>query len=73
MDLSKYQITEIRSSDGIYKLGHPCIINDEGYFYRIASTYIYDKNKIKSIESKDNKLIFHMNDEDVVFTVQVKR
>ena len=69
MDINKYKVMEIRSTKGIYKLSHPVEIIDEGSFYRIDGTYIYDKHKIKSIKIDHDKLTIHMSDDTVVLTV----
>lgn len=70
MNITKLKIIEIRSSNGVYKLPHPTYIVDEGSLYRLESTYILDKVKIKSIEHKENKLLIHMTDDDYTITVQ---
>lgn len=72
MNITKLKIIEIRSSQGIYKLPHPTYIVDEGSFYRLASTYIFEKVKIKSIEHKENKWLIHMTDDDYTLIVQEK-
>ena len=50
-------------------LAAPVPVIDEGPFYRIAGTYILDKFKIKAVERKDNEVIIHMIDGDVVMIV----
>lgn len=72
MNPTSYCVTEIRSKGGIYILGHPIEIHDEGSFYRVDGTYIFDKFRIKSMEISGKQLIFHMDDDDVVFTVKKK-
>ena len=69
MNINQYKVLEIRSSKGIYKLSHPAEIIDEGSFYRIDGTYIYDKHKIKSIEIDHDKVTIRMSDDTVVLTV----
>ena len=73
MQLSKYKVTEIRSSNSLYKPSSSVEIYDEGNFYRIDSTYIIDKYRIKSMSLNGDKLTIHLNDEDVVLTVIEKK
>lgn len=72
MTPTNYKVTEIRYKTGIYKLAKPVPIFDEGSFYRVDGTYIFDKFRIKKIEKVEDRLIFHMDDGDVIFTVQEK-
>lgn len=72
MTPTNYKVTEIRYKTGIYKLPQPVPIFDEGSFYRVDGTYIFDKFRIKKIEATDDTVTFHMDDGDVVFKV-VKR
>lgn len=69
MNLNQYKVTEIISSGSKYKLAHPVRIDDEGSFYRIASTYIIDKYRVKSMSIDGDKLTIHLKDEDVILTV----
>lgn len=69
MNRNKYNITEIRYPDSIYKLGVPTEIMDEGSFYKIDDTHIFDKYKIVSIKNEGNQIIVHMKEQDVVLTV----
>ena len=73
MKITPYKVTEIRSSTEIYKPSHPLEIYDEGNFYRIDSTYIIDKYRIKSMSLDGDKLTIHLNDEDVVLTIIGKK
>lgn len=68
-----YKVTEIRYKTSFYKLPQPVPIFDEGSFYRVDGTYIFDKFRIKRIEKVDDRLIFHMDDGDVVFKVWEKK
>ena len=70
--LTDYIIKEIRYPDSIYKLGKAVSVYDEKSFYRIDGTYIFDKNKIKSMKLNGDKLTIHMNDMDVILTVKKK-
>lgn len=69
----KYKVIEIRYKTGIYKLAQPVPIFDEGSFYRVDGTHIFDKFRLRSMEKVDDKLIFHMDDGDVAFTVWEKK
>lgn len=73
MIITDYKVKEIRCSSGIYKLGQPTEIFDESSFYRIDSTHIIDKFRIKKITSKGNSIIFEMKDQtDIILMVVVK-
>lgn len=73
MKLTDYKVKEIHCSSGIYKLGQPMEIFDEGSFYRIDSTHIIDKFRIKKITPKDNTIILEMKDHtDILLTVVIK-
>jgi len=69
MKLTDYKVKEIRCSSGIYKLGKPTEIYDEGSFYRIDSTHIIDKFRIVSTKLDGNQLTVHMNNEDIILIV----
>lgn len=69
INLSNYKVSEIRYAHSKFKLAQPVIINDEGSFYRIDSTHIIDKHRIKSMEVKDNILTIPLDTEDVVLVV----
>ena len=73
MKITPYKVTEIRSSTEIYKPSQPLEIYDEGNFYRIDSTYIIDKYRIKSMSLDGDKQTIHLNDEDVVLTIIGKK
>lgn len=73
MNLSDYRVREIRDTNGVMKLRTPTLIIDEGSYYRIASTYIYDKHKIKSMKLIEEKIVLHMDGGDIILTVQEKK
>lgn len=73
MNLSDYRVREIRDTNGVMKLRTPTLIIDEGSYYRIASTYIYDKHKIKSMKFIEGKIVLHMDGGDIILTVQEKK
>ncbi len=70
MKLTQYTVLEIHYPNSKYKLKKAAIIIDEGSFYRIESTHIIDKYRIKSTEIKDNKLTLHLDTEDIVLVVE---
>ena len=72
MNLTNYKVTCITYPHGEYRLGTPAEIIDEGSFYRIDGTHIFDKFKILSTELNNDKLTIHMKDKDVVLTVVAK-
>lgn len=73
LNLSNYKVSEIRYSHSKIKLAQLAIINDEGSFYRIDSTHIIDKHRINSMEVKDNLLTIHLDTEDIVLAVILKK
>ncbi len=73
MNLSDYRVREIRDTNGVMKIRTPTLIIDEGSYYRIASTYIYDKHKIKSMKLIEGKIVLHMDGGDIILTVQEKK
>lgn len=72
IDISKYCVSSIIYPHGEYRLGVPAPIIDEGSFYRIDGTHIFDKFKIVSTDLVDDKLTIHMKDKNVVLTVVEK-
>ena len=72
MELINYKVKEIRSSNGIYILGTPAEIIDEGSFYRVNGTFIIDKYRIISTSLDGNHLTIHLKDEDIILTVEPK-
>ena len=70
--LTEYRVKEIVYPNGIYKLGKSVEIYDEGSFYRIDGTHIFDKYKIMSLKLYGDKLTIHMKDMDVVLSVEKK-
>ena len=69
MDLTGFRVTVIRTSHSEHMLAGPVPVIDEGPFYRIAGTYIFDKFKIKAVERAGGQVTVHMKDGDVVLTV----
>lgn len=73
MNISKYKVREITYSKGKYILGTPAIITDEGSFYRIDGTHIFDKFRIQSMKLEGNQLTIHMKDQDVILIVEERK
>lgn len=73
MELTDFHVTAIQNPHSEYYFRTPVSVIDEGTFYRIAGTFIFDKCRIQAIERKDDKLIIHMKDGDVVLTVMEKK
>ena len=69
MDLTNYKVKGIIYPHGEYRLGAPVEVIDEGGFYRIDGTHIFDKHKIEGIRESDDKVEIHMKDKDVVLIV----
>ena len=70
MDFKDLKVKAIIYPHGEYRLGSPAPILDEGSFYRIDSTYIIDKYKIKSISVIDDRVDIVMTDKVVTLEVQ---
>lgn len=69
MNLTDYKVKEIRYPHGTYRLGEAAEIIDEGSFYRIDGTHIFDKHKIEEIREKENRVEIHMKDRNVILIV----
>lgn len=70
MNLTDFKVKILTYPHGEYRLGHPVDIVDEGSFYRIDGTHIFDKFKIKSTSLDGDKLILEMTDKTVVLEVE---
>lgn len=73
VNISQYKVLEIHYLHSKYKLKKPAMVIDEGSFYRLESIHIIDKYRIKSTEIKDNKLTLHLDTEDIVLVVELKK
>jgi len=69
MDLTEYKVKEIRYPHGEYRLGKAAEVIDEGNFYRIDGTHIFDKHKIVEIRESDGTVEICMKDKDIVLIV----
>lgn len=72
MNLTNYKVTSLVYPHGEYRLGSPAEIIDEGSFYRIDGTHIFDKFKIEAVDAEDEKVTIRMKDKDVILTVVTK-
>lgn len=66
MKLKGLRVKTITYPHGEYRLGSPAEIVDEGSFYRIDGTHIFDKHKITEIRDMDGKVEIKMMDKTVV-------
>lgn len=70
MELKGLRVKTITYPHGEYRLGSPAEIVDEGSFYRIDGTHIFDKHKIKEIREQDGTVEIEMTDKTVVLGVE---
>ena len=69
MDFKDFKVKTITYPNGEYRLGAPVPIIDEGASYRIDSTHIIDKFKIKNTVLSSDKLTIEMTDKVVMLEV----
>jgi hypothetical protein len=69
MDITAYRVTSLIYPHGEYRFGTPAEIIDEGSFYRIDGTHIFDKFKINSVDAEGDKVTIHMKDNNVILVV----
>lgn len=69
MNLTNLKVTAIIYPNAKYLLGTPAKIIDEGVFYRIDGTHIFDKFKIKDVCEGDGRVEIKMLDKTVVLEV----
>ncbi len=69
MDLKGLKVKTITYPYGEYHLGTPAEIIDEGSFYRIDGTHIFDKHKVKEIIEDDGRIRVKMIDKVVTLEV----
>ena len=65
MDLSALMVKGIIYPHGEYLLGHPVPVLDEGSFYRIDGSHIFDKWKIEKISWEDEIVTVVMKNQTV--------
>jgi hypothetical protein len=68
-DLTKLKVKTLTYPHGEYRLGKPVDIVDEGSFYRIDGTHIFDKHRIKDIVREENRVKIVMTDKTVTLEV----
>ena len=69
MELKGLKVKTITYPHGEYRLGSPADILDEGAFYRLDGTHIFDKHKIRSIQKTDERVEIEMTDRVVILEV----
>ncbi len=67
--LTDYKVKAITYPNGEYILGKAVPVVDEGSFYRVDGTHIFDKFRIQEMIENGNQIILKMKDKDVVLTV----
>lgn len=71
--LTDYKVKTITYPNGMYMFGKSVPVIDEGSFYRIDGSHIFDKFKIESIDEKEDQLTIIMKDKTVVLGVDRER
>lgn len=69
MDLKGLKVKAIIYPYGEYILGAPVPVIDEGSFYRIDGTHIFDKFKIRGIKKDGSRVEIDMADKHVILEV----
>lgn len=70
MDLTDYKVKTLIYPHGEYRLGSPVDVVDEGSFYRIDGTHIFDKHKIRGVVREGDRVEIEMTDKTVVLVIQ---
>lgn len=65
MELKGMKVKTITYPHGEYRLGSPVPIVDEGSFYRIDGTHIFDKFKIENVVQDGDRVKIEMKDKTV--------
>lgn len=68
--LSDYRVTALIYPNGEYRLGKAVPVIDEGSFYRIDETHIFDKYKILEIVEDGNQVTVKMKDREVTLITE---
>ena len=68
--LTGYKVKTITYPNGMYMFGKSVPVIDEGSFYRIDGSHIFDKFKIESINENGDQVIVTMTDKTVVLGVE---
>lgn len=69
MELKDLKVKAIRYPHGQHILGSPAKIIDEGSFYRLDDTYIFDKYRIESVDRDGDEVVIKMTDKTVILEV----
>ena len=68
--LTDYKVKMITYPNGMYMFGKSVPVIDEGGFYRIDGTHIFDKFKIASIDESEGQVVLNMQDRVVILGVE---
>lgn len=68
--LTDYKITTLIYPNGEYRLGKAVPVIDEGTFYRIDGTHIFDKHKILDIAEDGNRVTVKMKDREATLITE---
>lgn len=69
--LTDYKVKAITYPNGMYMFGKSVPVIDEGGFYRIDGSHIFDKFKIESIIKKDGQVVLNMKDKTIILGTEV--
>ena len=69
IELTNYKIRAIIYPHGEYRFGSPVAVIDEGSFYRIDGTHIFDKFKINRTVIDGDKLTVELTDKTVILEI----
>lgn len=69
MNLTDYKVKGIIYPHGEYRFGAPVGIIDEGGFYRIDGTHIFDKHKMKKVDQENERIRIEKTDRMVILEI----
>lgn len=69
INLIDYKVKGIIYPHGEYRLGAPVEIIDEGGFYRIDGTHIFDKHKMEKVVQENERIRIEMTDRVVILKI----
>ncbi len=67
MNLTDLKVTAVIYPDAKYRSGSAVPVIDEGLFYRIGGTHIFDKFKIKEVCGYEGRIEIKMTDKTINF------
>ena len=70
MELTDFKVKTLIYPHGEYRLGSPVDVVDEGSFYRIDGTHIFDKHKIRGVSREGDRVEIEMTDKTVLLVVE---